>query len=47
MAIKNFGELVEVAKKKEPKRVAVVAAHDRATLLAASEAQKGGLATLF
>ena len=44
MTIKNFVELVEVAKKKGPKRVAVVAPHDQSTLLAASEAQKEGLA---
>ena len=44
MAIKNFVELVEMAKRKGPKRVAIVAPHDPATLLAASEAQKEGLA---
>ena len=44
MAIKNFVELVEMAKRKGPRRVAIVAAHDPATLLAAREAQKEGLA---
>jgi len=44
VAIKNFVELVEMAKRKGPKRVAVIAPHDPATLLAASEAQKEGLA---
>ena len=44
MAIKNFVELVDMAKRKGPRRVAIVAAHDPATLLAAREAQKEGLA---
>jgi len=44
VTIKNFVELVEMAKRKGPKQVAVVAPHDRATLLAASKARKGGLA---
>jgi len=44
VAIKNFVELVEMAKRKGPRRVAIVAAHDPATLLAAREAQKEGLA---
>lgn len=36
--------MVETAKQKGPKRVAVVAPHDQATLMAASQAQKEGLA---
>jgi len=42
--IRNFVELVGIVKRKGPRRVAIVAPHDRATLLAASEAQKEGLA---
>lgn len=44
MAVKNFVELVEMARRRGPRRVAIVAAHEPATLLAASEAQKEGLA---
>jgi len=44
VAITNFVELVEMAKRKGPRRVAIVAAHEPVTLLAASEAQKEGLA---
>ena len=44
MTIKNFVELVEMAKRKGAKRVAIVAPHDQSTLLAASKARKGGLA---
>ena len=44
MAINNLSELVEMARKKGPKRVAVVAPHDRATLMAALQAQREGLA---
>ena len=44
MAINNLSELVEMARKKGPKRVAVVAPHDRATLMAAFQAQGEGLA---
>ena len=47
MAIKNFVELTEMAKRKGPRRVAIVAAHEPVTLLAASEAQKEGLAYPF
>jgi len=44
VAINNLSELVEMARKKGPKRVAVVAPHDRATLMAAFQAQGEGLA---
>ena len=44
MTIKNFAQLIESARKKGPKRVAVVAPHDRATLMAAFQAQREGLA---
>ena len=44
MAINNLSELVEMARKKGPKRVAVVAPHDRATLMATLQAQREGLA---
>jgi phosphate butyryltransferase len=44
LAIKKFVGLVEVAKGKGPRRVAIVAPHDWATLLAVSEAQREGLA---
>ena len=44
MAIKNFVELVKLAKRKSPRRVAIVAPHEPATLLAASEAQEEDLA---
>jgi len=46
VTINNFVELVEAAKRMGPKRVAVVAPHDQSTLLAASKAQKEGLAYL-
>ncbi len=44
ISIKNFVELVEMAKRKGAKWVAVVAPHDQSTLLAVSRARKGGLA---
>jgi len=44
VAVENFVELLEVAKGKGPRRVAIVAPHDQATLLAAGEAQREGLA---
>ena len=44
MTIKNFAQLIESARKKGPKRVAVVAPHNRATLMAAFQAQREGLA---
>jgi len=44
MTINNFAQLAEAARGKGPKRVAVVAPHDQATLMAVHQAQKESLA---
>ncbi len=44
MQIRNFAQLMEEARKRGPKVVAIAAAHEREVLLAAADAEKLGLA---
>ncbi len=44
MAIKNFAQLMEAARARGPKTVAIVAAHEHEVLLAAQDAEQQGLA---
>ncbi len=43
MAIENFSQMIELAKNKGPRRVAVAAAHDPEVLLSFEEARRAGL----
>lgn len=43
MAIENFTQMIELARKKGPRRIAVAAAHDPEVLLSLEEARRAGL----
>ncbi len=43
MAVENFAQMIELARQKGPKRIAVAAAHDPEVLLSFEEARKAGL----